>query len=284
MSDRVVVPVDGSAHSLDAVVAGSRLADAVGARLETVAVVAPRADADAVRDHLTGALEALDGVPVEPALVVLTGDVVADAVAQYVADGPPTRLVMSSTGRGRSAALLGSVAEELLAVDVGPIVVLGPHASDDALLTGDVLVTLDGSALSECALDAAVDWGAGRGSRFWVASVIDPEVRDQLDPDVAETGYVSRAARRLADRLGRSVEYEVLHHPDPARAIVDFADQIDAGTIVMSTHGRTGIRRAVVGSVTADVIRHAPCAVLVTRPPTEVIGHGDLDRGSGGRA
>jgi nucleotide-binding universal stress UspA family protein len=56
----------------------------------------------------------------------------------------------------------------------------------------------------------------------------------------------------------------VLHGDDPARAIVDFAG--DDGTIVMTTHGRSGLNRLFAGSVTTGVVAHSQRAVFVWRP------------------
>ena len=52
---------------------------------------------------------------------------------------------------------------------------------------------------------------------------------------------------------------------EPSREIVRLADEQDAGLIVMSTHGHTGLKRVLSGSVTERVVRRAPCPVLVIR-------------------
>lgn len=53
---------------------------------------------------------------------------------------------------------------------------------------------------------------------------------------------------------------------DPARAIVHAASALDAGLILMGTHGRTGLRRALLGSVTEQVLRDTSCPVLTVSP------------------
>lgn len=53
----------------------------------------------------------------------------------------------------------------------------------------------------------------------------------------------------------------------PAERIVSLAASIDADVIVLGTHGRTGLKRIVLGSVAEEVVRRAPCTVLVIRPP-----------------
>lgn len=50
------------------------------------------------------------------------------------------------------------------------------------------------------------------------------------------------------------------------RTIVEFADENDIDLIVLSTHGRTGLRRLLIGSVAEYVVRNASCAVLTVKP------------------
>jgi nucleotide-binding universal stress UspA family protein len=52
---------------------------------------------------------------------------------------------------------------------------------------------------------------------------------------------------------------------DPGSEITSFAKQVNAGLIVISSHGRTGVRRFMMGSVAERVVRLAPCPVLVLR-------------------
>ena len=55
----------------------------------------------------------------------------------------------------------------------------------------------------------------------------------------------------------------------PATTIVEVARDQGADLIVIASHGRTGITRLMMGSVAEHVVRHAPCAVLVVRPPEQ---------------
>ena len=52
----------------------------------------------------------------------------------------------------------------------------------------------------------------------------------------------------------------------PAEAIVEFARVMQAELLVIATQGRTGLARVMMGSVAEQVVRQAPCAVLVVRP------------------
>ena len=71
------------------------------------------------------------------------------------------------------------------------------------------------------------------------------------------------AWRAVAEaRAGRAVRGRLLIG-DPARELVRLVREEGCDLIVMGTHGRTGLRRALMGSVAAAVVRGAPCAVLV---------------------
>ncbi len=93
----------------------------------------------------------------------------------------------------------------------------------------------------------------------WVVEQAEKEMRAHLD-SVRE-----RAA-------GEGVDCEIVIHPgeDPYLDIVDEANKSGADLIVMGTHARTGIKRLLLGRLTARVIGHSPCNVLVVPPECEV--------------
>jgi nucleotide-binding universal stress UspA family protein len=84
---------------------------------------------------------------------------------------------------------------------------------------------------------------------------------------VLESAYVRRAALELQGLTGRDVEFETLHGERPSRPIVEFADRMGASLLFLATHGRTGIVRLRLGSVAAEVVRHARCPVVLHQPP-----------------
>jgi nucleotide-binding universal stress UspA family protein len=73
----------------------------------------------------------------------------------------------------------------------------------------------------------------------------------------------------LADELGRDVcqQAVVLEAADIPRAIVEFAHKEKASYIAMATHGRSGLRRLLLGSIAEQVVRHAHVPILLY-PPT----------------
>lgn len=263
----LVVPVDGSAASWSAVPIAARMAATVDGRVDVVTVVDRLADITPAHDDLSEGLGKLGEISVDVKLHVLANDVVAKAVADHVEELSGATVVMSSHGHGRSAAVLGSTTDELLRRIYGPIVVVGPHVDDETagLLDGTYLVPLDGSPASEQIVPIAESWAIEFGAVPWLVEVIAPSVH--VASDVFESAYPARLAQKLAQQTGHEVEYEVLHGEKPSRAIVDFASGNDCRLIFATTHGRTGLDRLRLGSVAAEIVRHASCPVVLYRPP-----------------
>ena len=133
-----------------------------------------------------------------------------------------------------------------------------------------VLVATDGSVHSAAAAARAVDLAAAYGGRVVALSVLDvpdefyaeaPAVVDQLIEKAR--GYVAAVAA-LAEKAGVGCTVAVREGVSAA-AIVQHAKDEAAGLIAMGSHGRTGLARLLMGSVTEKVIGHAPCPVLVVR-------------------
>ena len=102
---------------------------------------------------------------------------------------------------------------------------------------------------------------------IWLTAVMSPDTGDlwrEADGDVLESGYLARLAHDLRSHTS-PVEWDVLHGPDPGARLVDAATRLPASVIAMTTHGRTGFQRTVLGSVAMDVVHDAPCPVLVAR-------------------
>jgi len=142
-----------------------------------------------------------------------------------------------------------------------------------------VLVALDGHELAEAALDAALDLPLAADARFTALRVVRPPVtvspylphtveatRDEMRrfKNYAED-YLLVIEKRRADRaMIRSLS---TFANDPAGAILANAERDDADLIVLGTHARGGLARAVLGSVADRVIRgaHVPVFVMPAR-------------------
>ena len=140
-----------------------------------------------------------------------------------------------------------------------------------------VLLCADGSELAEQALadGLAVCRPADRVVVATVVESADPmlAVGTGMAGGVMSPGDVERlqddrltAAKVLLDstseRLGLAGAETAILEGDPGRALCDLAESLPASVIVLGTRGRGGFRRAVLGSVSDHVVRHAPCPVV----------------------
>ena len=134
-----------------------------------------------------------------------------------------------------------------------------------------VLVPVDFSDCSTEALRYAAAVAAKFGAGLSVLHVVEPWHADwRMDTLAFQRRLHTEALRRLrqivADELrGVGQVHAKLHGGHPVGTIVDFARRSKADLIIMGSHGRGGVKRALIGSVAERVVRHAPCPVLVVR-------------------
>jgi len=96
--------------------------------------------------------------------------------------------------------------------------------------------------------------------------IVDPT--PHLEEERLEAlAYLDNVADQLRGR-GRVVSTET-RSGGAGQVIVDLANELDVGLVVMTTHGRSGLERAILGSVTDEVLRHAPCPVIVVPARSE---------------
>lgn len=133
-----------------------------------------------------------------------------------------------------------------------------------------ILVATDGSLHSEKALHEAINLSKSCGTRLHVMYVVEVnEEYEALAPQIVEKADEEAkmfldAAKNCAEREKVSVNIIVHRGEDPAHFIIEEANKLMADMIVMGKHGkRKGLRKLFVGSVTAKVISHATCKVLV---------------------
>ena len=135
-----------------------------------------------------------------------------------------------------------------------------------------VLVPLDGSPLAETALPAAMALlGEGPGATLILVRAAQAPTRmpwaNAIEAQVDAVGEAKRYLSRIADGLrGHAREHAVttsVWYGPAAQAIVDAAAMRGAQLIVMSTHGRSGLRRVVFGSVAESVLRTTTTPVLL---------------------
>jgi nucleotide-binding universal stress UspA family protein len=133
-----------------------------------------------------------------------------------------------------------------------------------------IMVPLDGSRLAEVAMPEAFDFGR-RGAMVLLMRAAEGKRLPAADPTDSQVAAVREAEDYLASMAVRArkagvkrVETSVWYGP-PAESIIDAARAWGIDLIVMSTHGRSGLGRFVLGSVAETVLRGTTTPILVLR-------------------
>ena len=131
-----------------------------------------------------------------------------------------------------------------------------------------LLLPTDFSENSEAAGLVAREIARRWGARLHIAHVVSP-LTDPADAAARLT--------RLSAVLGEGLRVETaLLSGRVGRQIIDYARDKKIGLIVLGTHGRTGVSRALLGSVAESVVRLAPCPVLTVPGDTLLPGPGEV--------
>lgn len=133
-----------------------------------------------------------------------------------------------------------------------------------------ILVPLDGSPFGETAIPTARQLGAEWKASLYLARVVaDPSIPDSLFAGSDETqGEFSRAQAYLS-RVSKGLDLDVyteVFSGDPVDRLVNAVGNWGITDIVMSTHGRTGLKRVVLGSVADDLIQRGHRPTIVVPP------------------
>ena len=143
-----------------------------------------------------------------------------------------------------------------------------------------IIIATDGSELVKRAVDFAIEIAKLAEAKLYAVHVValgsdllvpsrDKEWKRTIEEQLTIEG---KKATAFVENTGRaaSVEVEsVILKGNPANEILDFAERNDIDLIVMGTHGKTGIQRFFIGSVSENVVRHSERAVLVVRGESE---------------
>jgi len=218
-------------------------------------------------EELVGRLEASGGA-VEGAHFRV-GSPAAEIVAQVEELGVGL-VVLGSRGLGAiRRALMGSVSDSVVRHAPCPVLVV---RDEPLTFPTRILLATDGSEEANLAASTAAELTKDTDSELHVVHVgqVVPTVFAATEEEPAR---MAREARRTLDEQVQRIEVghetEVRAHQrygGVAEEVVALAEDVEAGLIVTGSRGRGGIRRALMGSVSDAVVRHAHCAVLVVRP------------------
>ncbi len=256
--DTVVLPLDFSVGAGRAVRPAGSVAVGFGARVVPVTSSFGWGDKDPAAE-LVALTEPISSVTEPPRVEDRFAPNAIDLVVRSAANP----LVCMATGaREGVRRFLGSVAEDVLRDQRVPVLLVGPNSqSDDPVAdAGPVLICVDGSDVSRAIVALAIDWIDGTGQAAQLVRVR----ADDEDADEVHESLAALAAQYEAP--ARQLSWTVAEHGAPETAIVDLALASSAPVIAMATHGRSGLDRITMGSVTTKVVSDAPCPVLTVRP------------------
>ena len=219
------------------------------------------------------------------------------AIVEDAARDPDALIAMASHGRsGLARWWMGSVADRVLHTADNPVLIIraqeSPSSSGGAALSR-LIVPLDGSELAELALPHVTRLAGAMGLPVTLLQITvsesdyfshiaigpgvvpaslpsSPSITELIQMATSEAqGYLEKVRERLVSQGLADVETQVVRGT-PADSIVDLATAEEGRLVAMTTHGRSGVRRMVLGSVSERVVRQSGCPVLLVRA-----GHGD---------
>jgi nucleotide-binding universal stress UspA family protein len=251
-----VVALDGSEYSERVVGAAHTVASQAGAAL--VGVIARPGGVSGPDEYLD---EAATRAGVTFARTHVYRDrLAASALITAARDEPDAVVAMTTHARrGLAQAIFGSVAEEFIRRTEVPLVLAGPGFDVPFAATveryDELIVCLDGSPAAAEVLPRAAAFASALAVSVEVVGVL---ADDEVTPDWAVP------AVQVFSEAGLTASFAALTG-DPAEAIVAHASARPRAMLGMTTHGRSGMARVSVGSVTMEVVRHARCPVFVVR-------------------
>jgi nucleotide-binding universal stress UspA family protein len=262
--ETILVPYDGSELSARAIPVGVRLADRFDAslvifssvpsederrpRLVDIRLVAPR-------DH-----------EYRPWVVVSKDP--AGAIHEAIRQVHAALACMATHGRGRSAAVLGSVATEVLARGHDALVLVGPMV--DLEIEGKGVVACIDESVSQDLLHTAARVAQLLGEPLTVITVAEPvpppltagPPRRRFGPD-EDVEMFLRAAVAPLRAAGYTVETRAVYDPvSPAAGVRDYVWQHPCSLLAVASRARTGVQRFLFGSVAAQIVRSVTAPVL----------------------
>jgi nucleotide-binding universal stress UspA family protein len=266
--ERLLLSTDGSEFSEDAVREAIGLAKTCGSKLYVVSVVEVNPEFEAFapglvekvekkrRQYLESVKERASKEGADCEIIVHEGEESYQYVVDEAAKKQVEMIIMGRHGRtGLKRVMMGSVTAKVIGHSPCKVLVV-PKTS--TITYKKLLIATDGSKYSEAASREAISIAKRTGGDLIVLSVAK---KDENLPVAKESVDI---IRNVAEREGIKVEPLTLKG-EPYEVIIGTAEQKKADMIVVGSHGRTGLERLFMGSVTERVIGHASCAVMVVK-------------------
>jgi hypothetical protein len=264
--ERLLLATDGSKYSEGAVREAINLAKTCGSKLYAISVIEVNPEFEALApglvekeeqqrlEHLKTVKSKASKEGVDCEIIVYRGGEPYESIVDEAAKNKVGMIIMGRYGRSAlGRVMMGSATAKVIGYTLCRVLVV----PKDAKLTFEkILIATDGSMHSEFASQEAISIAKRSGSTLIVLSVAK---KDENLPAAKVNVYM---VKEIAEKEGIKVEALTLKGV-PHEVIVNTAARKNAGLIVIGSHGRTGISKLLMGSVTERVIGHAESAVLV---------------------
>ncbi|TAM86788.1 MAG: universal stress protein [Candidimonas sp.] len=269
MYKRILVPLDGSRFSEEVLPYAVSLAAIHGTELSLLRVADRISSEDETRDYIDR-VAANHGAR---GLCLQESGSVARALLEETGHEPATLLAMTSRGHsGLAELVLGSVAQQIMREAKEPILMYHPagiHGAKHPPVTlRRVVLSLDGSELSEAIASDAAEFARWIGAELEVVNAVHPlnaaDVGEVSEGEMAlmESSYVRSKAKLLGKQYGIRISWDVLHG-NPVEAIVDHLTGCHDVILAMATRRRDALETALLGSVTAGCLRKTGVPILM---------------------
>jgi nucleotide-binding universal stress UspA family protein len=264
MENRILIPLDGTESAEEILRYATSITPKPNTRITLLSVLS--APEDTGSPHAERIHSSLDAEGWSITRESRMGDPVEEII-KFAMLQPASMIMMSTHGRtGMDRIRDGSVTEQVLKQSPCPVFVLhstraepSDHRSED--LFRRILVPLDGTEASAAVLSCVERLAKAHNSEVIIFhdEMVGPEDEDKR---AAIKATLQDQSVELAN-TGLKVTLDMSTYKRPIREILKKIDDMNIDLVSMASHGESGVRRSMEESVTAEVIRHANCPLLV---------------------
>ena len=264
MFDKIFVCLDGSPLAEKILPLAQGVAKATRAAIALLRVVGDKDEMSAEESYMRDLAKRCGG----QIRFLLSPDPPA-AIIEELLDNPGAVPVMTTHGRTAwSEALLGSVALQVIRGARRPVLLYRPLSDqpEPPARIVTLVVALDGSKFSEKIIPSAVELAKAFAARLLLVQALAQQGPvSQNKGDVLESSYLHAKADEIKKKYAIEADWDVLHGA-AENAICRYVNGMGDTLLAMTSHARTGLEKAVFGSVAATCIRHAGVPILIYWP------------------
>jgi len=266
--ERLLLSTDGSEFSEGAIREAIKIAERCSSKLYALSVIETNPEFEALapklvekagketREHLESVKARASRVGVDCEVIVHQGEEPYHFIVEEALRRRAEMIIMGRRGRtGLKRLMMGSVTAKVIGHAPCDVLVV-PRAA--RIEFKNILTAIDGSRYSDSVASDAIGIAKRYNGKVLAVCVAS------TDSEIKESKKNVDKVRLVAEKEGLTVE-TVCEKGTPYEVIVNRAKEKNADLIVMGSHGRTGLKRLLMGSVTERVIGHAECAVLVVK-------------------